>query len=234
MFPLLLYLPAALGLAPIGVKDITGLTMAQGFFAALSALLFYRRERLVSRGLVLSLGLSLFLSSLAGSIASKRVPDGPILLAFGTMALFASAMMFIPRSRLRDELTGEEVSFSRPLAVATGLPVGFVLGMVGQGGAFIIIPILLYVLRVPLRVAFGSTLAIGLFSSTAGLAGKVATGQVRFGMVFFLLAGAVPMAYAGATAGRRTNTKYLRWILAALISASALKIWADILGSSGR
>jgi uncharacterized membrane protein YfcA len=40
MFPLLFYLAPALGFEPIDVKSITGLTMAQGFFASLSAMLF--------------------------------------------------------------------------------------------------------------------------------------------------------------------------------------------------
>ena len=39
MFPLLLYVPPLLGLGGIDVKSITGLTMAQGFFAALTAML---------------------------------------------------------------------------------------------------------------------------------------------------------------------------------------------------
>lgn len=60
----------------------------------------------------------------------------------------------------------------------------------GQGEAFIIIPLLLYVLKIPLRVALGSTLAIGLFSATAGLVGKIATGQVPFQMTTALLLGA--------------------------------------------
>ena len=77
-----------------------------------------------------------------------------------------------------DDMTEEKVSFHRPTAVFLGLSVGFLLGLVGQGGAFIIIPLLLYVLKIPLRVALGSTLAIGLFSSSAGLIGKTATGQV--------------------------------------------------------
>lgn len=230
MFPLLYYLTPLLGLGTIDVKSITGLTMAQGFFASLSAMLFYNRERLVSRPLVLTLGLSLFLSSLLGSVASRWTPEGPILFIFGLLAITASAMMFLPRGYQKDELTEEGVTFNRPLAVAIGLVLGFFLGLVGQGGAFITIPVLLYVLRIPLRVALGSTLAIGLFSSTAGLAGKVATGQVPFLMAGALVLGAVSFARLGGIVGKKTKAHFLRWLLAAVISASAIKIWLDISG----
>ena len=229
MFPLLLYVPVMFGLPTMGVKGITGLTMTQGFFATLTATLFYKKERLVSRQLVLSLGLALFCSSLAGSLFSKKMGDGPLLVIYGTLALFASIMMLIPRSYSNDDLSSEQVKFDAPVAALCGAVTGFFLGMIGQAGAFIIIPLMLYVLKIPLRVALGSMLAIGLFSATAGIIGKIATGQVHFIMAAALLAGAIPMAYVGGAIGKRTNTKFLKWLLAALIIASAVKIWADIL-----
>jgi len=228
MFPLLLYVPPMLGLEGIGVKSITGLTMVQGFFASLSAMLFYHRERFVNKPLVFTLGLSFFFSSLAGSFMSKYASDKLLLFIFGLLAFTASIMMFIPRGYSEDDLTEESVKFNKTIAAAIGILLGFLIGMVGQGGAFITIPVLLYVLKIPLRVTLGSTLAIGLFSATAGLAGKVATGQVPFYMSIVLLAGAVPVAQLGAVVGKKTNTKILRWLLAIIISATALKVWSDI------
>lgn len=231
MFPVLFYLPPLLGLPPLDVKGITGLTMAQGFFAALAAFFFFRKEKLVSKDLVLTLGLSLFASSLAGALFSDMVRDRVLLFIFGVLAFFAAAMMLLPRSYAKDELKSGQFSFNRPLAAALGLFCGFFLGMVGQGGAFLIIPLMLYVLKVPLRAAIGSMLAIGLLSSTAGLAGKLAAGQVPYAMASLLLLGAVPASFAGALASRRANVRFLKWLLAAIIAGSAVKIWADIFKS---
>lgn len=228
MLPLLLYLPPVLGLDPIGVKNITGLTMTQGFFASLSAMFFYNRHNLVNKSLVLTLGLSLFMSSLTGSFVSGAVPDRMLLLVFGALAFIASIMMLIPRSYAEDEVTEDKVEFNKPLTVSIGVVTGFLVGLVGQGGAFIIIPLMLYVLKIPLRVALGSTLAIGLFSSSAGLVGKVATGQVPFHMAAALLLGAIPAAQLGGIVGKKTRTRSLRWLLAAIIIATAVKIWTDI------
>jgi uncharacterized membrane protein YfcA len=228
MLPLLLYLPPLLGFDPISVKNITGLTMMQGFFASLAAMLFYHKHSLVNKPLVLTLGLSLFLSSLTGSFVSKAVPDKPLLFVFAGLALTASVMMLMPRSYAKDELTEDKVSFNKPVTVAIGITLGFLIGLVGQGGAFIIIPLLLYVLNIPLRVALGSTLAIGLFSSSAGLVGKIATGQVSFHMAATLLLGAIPSARFGGFIGKKTKTQYLRWLLALIIVGTAVKICADI------
>ncbi len=228
MFPLLLYTPPLLGLGIISVKNITGLTMIQGFFASLSAMFFYKKHNLVNKSLVLTLGLSLFLSALIGSFASKLVPDKPLLFIFGALAFSASVLMLIPRSYSHDDLTEDKVEFQKFTAILIGISIGFLIGLVGQGGAFIIIPLLLYVLKIPLRVALGSTLAIGLFSSSAGLVGKIATGQVPFQMMGALLLGAVPAARLGGAVAKNTKTHYLRWILAAIIISTAIKIWADI------
>lgn len=229
MFPILLYVPPLLGLPAFGVKEVTGLTMAQGFFASLSAMLFYRQRHFVHGRLALVLGSSFFASSLTGAYASRYVADDALLVVFALLASAAALMMLLPRTSRRDELHEDEVDFSRPLAIGLGLAVGFPIGLVGQGGAFIIIPLLLYVLKVPLRVALGSTLGIGLFSATAGLLGKVAAGQVPFLLALPLLAGAIPAARLGGAIGVRTRTPVLRWILALVVAAAAARVWLDII-----
>lgn len=228
MFPLLLYMPPIFGFELIGVKSITGLTMIQGFFASLSAVFFYNKNKLINKPLVLILGFSLFFSSLTGAFVSKAVPDEPLLFIFGSLAFIAAVMMLIPRSYERDDLTEDKVSFYKPAAIIIGVSVGFLIGLVGQGGAFIMIPILLYALKIPLRVALGSTLAVGLFSSSAGLIGKITTGQVPFLMAVPLLFGAIPAAQIGSYVGKKTKTQYLRWLLAMTIIVTVVKIWADI------
>jgi len=229
MFPLLLYVTPFLGFSGIDIKSITGLTMVQGFFSALAAMFTYHKNALVNRALVVTLGLSLFLSSLFGALVSKNVPDGSLLMVFGALAFIAAVMMLIPRSYAQDDLTEEKVFFYKTTAIVIGVVIGFSIGLVGQGGAFILIPMMLYVLKIPLRVALGSTLAIGLFSSSAGLVGKVATGQVPYLMALPLIIGAIPAARIGSIVGKKTNTRFLRWLLAAIISATAVKVWMDII-----
>jgi uncharacterized membrane protein YfcA len=228
LFPVLYYLPQALGFESIPVKHITGLTMVQGFAASLTAMVFHKREKLVNRSLALTFGLSLSFSSFTGSFFSKEVPDKYLLFIFGILAFIASLLMFLPRDYARDNLTEEKVLFNRPAAIIIGVVTGFLIGLVGQGGAFIIIPLLLYVLKIPLRVAFGSTLAIGMFSAAAGLLGKAATTQIPFNMAAALLPGAIMSARLGSIISKKTRAHSLRWLLALLISATAAKVWYDI------
>lgn len=106
--------------------------------------------------------------------------------------------------------------------------VGLLGGIVGQGGAFVLIPIMLYVLKIPTRIALGSSVAISFLSALAGFAGKWGTGQIPFVMALVLVTGAVLGAQAGGRLSKRLQTVSLRTILSMLISFTALKMWFEL------
>ena len=179
MTPMFLYGPSMAGVGALTVKEITGLTMVQGFAGAVSGLARHRGYGMVSWRLVRYAGIAAGISALAGAVISKWVADGAILAIFGAMALIASALIFLPGSRTaQDESEPGPFSFNAPLAVILGGAIGFAGGLVGQAGSFIMIPSMLYVLRVPTRIAIASNLGIILFSAVGGIAGKLTTAQV--------------------------------------------------------
>ena len=50
--------------------------------------------------------------------------------------------------------------------------------MVGAPGAFIYIPVMIYLLDIPTRIVIGSTLGIVFLGAVMGTIGKMATGQI--------------------------------------------------------
>ena len=97
-------------------------------------------------------------------------------------------------------------SFSTARAVAIALGIGLLGGLVGQGGSFILIPLAVTFLKVPLRIAMGSNMVIIFFASLAGFLGKAATGQVPLLLAGALLAGILPGSLAGVALSRRVPT----------------------------
>ena len=230
MTPLFLYAPGWAGLGPLSVKQVTGLTMVQGFAGAMSGLTRHQSYGFVSWRLVRYLGVSAGISALAGAIVSRWVPDQWILAVFGVMALIAAALIFLPGTReQQDQSTPSAFSFNEPLAVILGSFIGFTGGLVGQAGSFLLIPSMMYVLRVPTRMAIGSNLGIILFSAVAGLAGKLTTAQVPFELSLVMVAGSVPSAQLGAKLSRRLKPRLLRYALAAVVAVAAVRIWVDVL-----
>lgn len=126
-------------------------------------------------------------------------------------------------------MSAEQVHFNKLLAVSLAFIVGIGSGIVGAGGGFILVPIMLVILRIPTRMTIASSLAITFISSIGGSIGKIATGQVEWGPVLVLIVASVIAAPLGAKAAKVMNTKVLQIILAVLIGITAVKIWVDIL-----
>jgi uncharacterized membrane protein YfcA len=107
--------------------------------------------------------------------------------------------------------------------------VGLLSGIVGAAGAFITVPIMLVVLKIPTRVAIASSLAITFISSIGTTVGKVMGGHMLLIPSLVMVAASIVASPMGAYLGQKMNVKVLQWILAALITATVIKIWLDIL-----
>jgi uncharacterized membrane protein YfcA len=64
------------------------------------------------------------------------------------------------------------VTFDRKAAVVYPVVVGLMSGLVGAGGAFLITPVLLGLLRLPLRLSIGTSLAIAGLPPSPGSSGS--------------------------------------------------------------
>ena len=224
--PLLLYAPVLADLQGLAVKQVTGLTMVQGFVGAVSGLTRHHSFGFVSWRLVGYIGVPMGGSALLGALLSPRVSDGTILAVFGTMALIAAALILVPGPV--DHPATVSFTFNVPLATALGSIVGLAGGLVGQAGSFLMIPLMLYVLHVPTRYAIASNLGVILFSATAGLAGKLSVAQVPLPLVVPLVAGTVPGAVLGAWVSRRAQPRLLRYVLTGVVAMAAGGIWLDV------
>ncbi len=230
MAPALLYLPPVFGIGPLTMSAVTGLTITQGLFASGSAVVRHGKGRQVNGRLVLWVGGTMVASALAGSVASRWIADDTVKVVFAGMAGVAALLMMIPRPDEGEGVRANDCSFSVPLAVALGLVVGFLGGMVGQGGSFILIPLMLHVLRLPTRVAIGSNVGIVFVASIAGFVGKLGTGQVPLLPAATLVVGAVAGAYLGSAISLRTRPAWLRRGLAVVVALMAIGLGGDAAG----
>ncbi len=229
MVPLLLYVPPALGVGLLGMKAVAGITSVQSFVGAVSGAVGHNRFKRINRNLVIYMGSSMAVGSLAGSIASDSVSANLMLMIFACMALMASIMMFIPKKDHADDISAESIQFHRVHTITAGLILGILSGLIGQGGAFLFIPVMIYLLHIPMRIAIGSALAIGIISSIAVLLGRLGTNQIPYMFSLVLVIGVVIGAQFGSVMSQRTPQLALRRVLAILISLSAIKIWYEIL-----
>src|SRR5262245_16298443 len=236
MIPLLLYVPPALHVGALDMKAVAGVTMAQVCVAAFSGMLAHRRHRAVNVDLAWIGGISMAAGSLVGAFASAWVSARLLLFAFALMVTAAGVLVLTVRRTVELPLFAEHVEFSRGRTVVVALGVGVAAGLVGAGGAFLLVPLLITVVGIPVRVAIGSSLAITAVSAVTGLMDKAATGrspgatgQIPWAPALAVAVGAVPGAHLGAAVSRRLPATQLRLVLGALIAATGLRVWWGLL-----
>lgn len=89
------------------------------------------------------------------------------------------------------------MDFDPSISVA-GLFVGFVVGLTGMGGGALMTPLLVLMFNIHPLAAVSSDLVASLIMKPVGAAVHMKKGKVHFGLVRWLLIGAVPTAFAGA------------------------------------
>lgn len=231
MTPLLLYVPTLLSFSPLDMHVVSGITMVQVAAAGVTGMLAHRQVGHVEPALVATLGGALAVGSLVGGFVSGAVPGDALTALFATLAAIAAALMLAGRQVGTDVGSQGTVHFRRAIAAGMGAAVGLLVGMIGAGGGFLLVPLMVRGLKVSLRVAVGSSLAIVALGGVAGLIGKAISDQVAWVYALALVVGALPGARLGATASRRLSTVTLGWILGVLLALVAIRMWWDVLAS---
>jgi uncharacterized membrane protein YfcA len=231
-YPLLFFVPSSLGAAHFSAHDVSVISMFQVFFASLAGVLVFRNKNknasVIHKGLVLNMGISILLGSLIGGIGSRFLAGDAISVIYGVLAVIAVALMLIP-NKSKQEADLRELSFNKMIASISAFLTGIVSGIVGAGGAFILIPIMLTVLKIPTRTTIASSLAIVFISAIGGVIGKITAGDIPVMPIIFTVLGSLVGAPLGSMISSKINVKYLRYALIVLISLTAVKVWMSIL-----
>ncbi len=113
--------------------------------------------------------------------------------------------------------------------VAIGFLVGALAAIMGVGGGFVMVPAMIYILRMPTNVVVGTSLFQILFVTALTAFLHAAQNQtVDVMLAALLILGSVVGAQAGARYGARIRAEELRVGLAAMVLAVAVKLAFDL------
>ncbi len=108
--------------------------------------------------------------------------------------------------------------------VALGFGIGFLGTVLGIGGGFLLVPALIYLLRVPTSVVIGTSLAyIVCTMALATVLHAIANGSVDIVLALLLMIGGVIGAQFGAQVGQTLRGEHLRALLAIIVLAVATR-----------
>src|SRR4051794_36272855 len=110
-----------------------------------------------------------------------------------------------------------------------GFIIGFIGAIMGIGGGFLLVPALIYLMRVPTNVVIGTSMILTLVTMASATVLHAATNHlVDAVLALILMIGGVIGAQFGARAGQRIRGERLRLLLGVLVLAVGLRFAFDL------
>jgi len=173
--------------------------------AAISAAITYFRRKMVDVHIGVPLIISSSLAAPVGAYTTSRV-DIRIFTAVlaGVILLAAFRMLFSGKV----ESEGKQISSGRRVIGGgiIGLVIGFMAGLLGIGGGVFIVPLLIYFLKVPTKIAAATSIFIVVFSSFSAFVTHISLADTNW--KFILLAAL--FSFTGGQVGSRIMAEKLR------------------------
>jgi uncharacterized membrane protein YfcA len=108
--------------------------------------------------------------------------------------------------------------------LAIGFIIGFIGAIMGIGGGFLLVPMLIYLLRVPTATVIGTSMVLTFLTMVSATVLHAATNHlVDAVLALILMVGGVIGAQFGAHAGQRIRGEWLRLLLGLLVLAVGLR-----------
>lgn len=201
--------PVLLVLFALPMNDATGAGLAIVFTAALTSAVAYARARRVDWRTVLLLGPMTMIGAVGGAKLNAFIPERVTAALFAVVLLAATASLF----RKKNEQPKRAPTL---LLLATGLALGVLTGVLGVGGGFLLVPVLVGLASLPLHRAVGTSTALIAMSSLAGGVTTMISKPHLATIILPVAAGAMGGAVLGVPLGGKLPEKGLRIGFAAL------------------
>jgi uncharacterized protein len=172
-------------------------------------------------------GVTGMLSAYAGGRMGSHFDSSNLMLLFGLVTLLAGSVMLIKRpssiKALEDQYPVQICPLRLPFffLLISGSLVGFITGLVGVGGGFMIVPALILVVGLPIQGAIGTSLLVITLNSAAGLMGYSQEFQLNVSMTAMITIATVAGSLLGGLLSSYVSPAQLKNVFGYLVIAVA-------------
>ncbi len=153
-------------------------------------------------------------STTSDTAAASLAATAPVA-AGGSSAAGAQAA---PLEALAIKLTPKYVA----KVALIGVVAGFMSGYVGVGGGFIMVPLFVSVLGIPMRLASGTSLTAVCILAIPGVIEQAVLGNIDYMVGVAMMVGSIPGAIVGANLAKRVPERALRFAFALFLLLMAV------------
>ena len=204
---------------------------------ALAGSITYLRHGLVEKRLAALCGASGLVGAVGGALLTGVMNLHYIMLATGIVILYLAGLTIYrgvsgrflapapdggEEEEADRELAGRPFTFKAAPALCIGLAAGLFSGLLGVGGGIVIIPSFLYLLHMPIKKAFGTSLAAITMIAIPGTVVHAFLGHISWSLSLYLVIGAIPGGVTGARLSIRAREPVLHILFGSLLAVFGL------------
>ena len=203
------------------VGGLVGATVGIWIFSALRAL--------GQLDLIISLLYVVLLSSVGGLMLWESINTIRRARRNETVTVRRAQHIWVHRLPFKIRFKKSKIYLSIIPVAGLGFGVGILTSVMGVGGGFIMVPAMIYLLRIPASMVVGTSLFQIIFVSTySTIVQAVANHTVDIVLAFTLMISGVVAAQYGVRVGQKLKAEQLRALLALMILAVGIRLAIDL------
>lgn len=144
------------------------------------------------------------------TIAHFEVTKNIGIMLFFALIMILAAFSMIKNKKTTTETESEKIIYNYPLIIAEGLIVGFLTGIVGAGGGFLIIPALVILAKLPMKKAVATSLLIIAIKSLIGFVGDIQNLEIEWTFLSIFTGFSILGIFIGVWLNKFVNGKKLK------------------------
>lgn len=150
-----------------------------------------------------------------------------LMVLFAVLMVGAALSMIVSNKKRVIVVVKETITYNYPLIFLEGIVIGFLTGLVGAGGGFLIIPALVFFANLPIRKAIATSLLIIAIKSGIGFLGDVQNLEIAWMFLLVFTALSVVGIFIGVRWNGKVNSEKLQkgfgWFVLAIAIAILIK-----------
>jgi uncharacterized protein len=199
----------------------TGLLL-NGITAASAAIVYFRSKMVDVKGSI-PLIVSSFLGAPVGAYLTKMVSTRMLILLFAVSMIFAGGRMLLTANR-PEKVEMMETRRRFLLMGSGGFIIGMMAGLLGIGGGFLFVPMMM-AMGYPTKRAAATSSFVVIFSSFSGFAGHLAEGHFNRSLMLSTVIAVIIGSQIGAHVMKeRMKAKWIKQMFAVVLLGVAVKL----------
>lgn len=192
---------------------------------AFSASVYYLKQKMVDVRGAIPLVVTSFIGAPVGAYFTKMVSTDVLILLFAVSMVFAGGKMLV--SSGQPDKTAMMPAQKRMIVMGVGgFFIGFIAGLLGVGGGFLFVPMMI-AMGYETKIAAATSAFVVIFSSFSGFAGHIAEGHFNWSLMAMTSVAVIIGSQIGAKVMKeKMKAKWIKQMFAVVLLGVAVKlIW---------